>query len=294
MKNYALDTILIFVLSAIFAICTPGKLVAQEREMSRKDVLNALENGVVALRTIDRPEQAQQLLKTLREYAQLGNERTKKNRQSSEQRNLVPQRYRELSEEQIAEKTISVMRYAMESLIEAGKGRPAELMELAIHARELRLKRAQGQEAAEIMKRAPSRANETELLLYASKLLKEQRKPDKEVLVKEMGEWFQATMKRNREREQRRRNEASAHRSSEREKESNLEGSKRERETSREKGNENREREELSTQALLQQIERHQEAIQNLARQLERLAKSNEELHMKLNRSFERRERNDR
>ena len=131
--------------------------------MSRQDVLEALERGVVALRAIDRPDQAEQLLKTLREYANLVKDvpdRERKIRDGAQRDNPIPKRYRDMTEREIAERTIAVMKYGLEGLRDAGKEKPLDLLEHAVHARELRLKRAKGEEAAHIIETAPNRANE--------------------------------------------------------------------------------------------------------------------------------------
>ena len=268
----------------------PTALYAQERGMSRQDVLEALENGVVALRTIDRPDQAKQLLETLREYANLVKDRPDRARKEggdAQRENLIPERYREMTEEEIAKRTILVMRYGLEGLKDADREKAFELMEHAIHARELRLERARGEEAAKIMETAPNRANEIELLLFAAKLLDEQGKGEKAMVVKELGDWFHATWRRNRQREQDRKRVGKREGAQDRDRESSNE---REQERNR-KRKRDLERDSQSMERVVQEINRHQELINELGQQLRRLSAANEKLRRQLNRLQEKDER---
>ncbi len=168
----------------------PICVVAQQREMGREEVIAALERGVAALKTIDRPDQAEQLLNTLKEYRRLDRERQRATADAK----------RESPEREIGMQQVRQMLVAFEALKNAEKNEAAELLEHAIHARKLRLERAEGPDAREIIESAPSRENEIELLFMAADLLQESGKPDKAEVVRRLGEQFRETINRNRQR----------------------------------------------------------------------------------------------
>lgn len=225
--------------------------------MSRQDVLEGLERGVVALRAIDRAEDAEHLLEILRDYA---NERKDRDRERAQPK-------RELTEREVARQHLKFMRYAFEALRDAGKEDAADLMEHAIHARELRLEGADGPDAREVMKSAPKRGAEIELLLFAAKFLRESGKTERAQVVQELGERFQETWKRNREREQAR---------------------DRDRRQDRERSAAGERESRIAIEQLAEQAQEQQQAIRHLAEQLERLALSNERLQQELKRAIRR------
>ena len=78
--------------------------------------------------------------------------------------------------------------------------RAAKMVEHAMHARELRLKGRRDKEARRVYESAPNEANVIELLGWASKLLKEQRKREEAEFVGGVAERMHAAWKEHRER----------------------------------------------------------------------------------------------
>ena len=103
------------------------------------------------------------------------------------------------SERQAAQRQIEIMRYALHALAEAEKKDAADLLELAIHARELMLEGRRDEEAARIREGAPSRGAQIEILALAEKILKELGQEERAVAVGRLAE----EMKGREAREQR-------------------------------------------------------------------------------------------
>jgi hypothetical protein len=77
------------------------------------------------------------------------------------------------SERDVALRQIRIMRYALHALVEAEKRDGADLLERAIHSRELALEGRRDEEAVRIRQGAPSRGAQIELLMMAEKILRE-------------------------------------------------------------------------------------------------------------------------
>ncbi len=82
-------------------------------------------------------------------------------------------RSEENRERKEARRQIKIMRYAMEALVKGGRRDSAELLEHAIHAQELALEGRRDDEAMRIRETAPSLGARVELLVFASKFLRE-------------------------------------------------------------------------------------------------------------------------
>jgi len=91
------------------------------------------------------------------------------------------------------------MRYALHALAEADKKDATDLLERAIHSRELALEGRRDEEAARIREGAPSRGAQIELLMMAERILKELGQTERAVAVGRLAE----EMKGRRAREQR-------------------------------------------------------------------------------------------
>ncbi|MHC5115037.1 MAG: hypothetical protein ACYTGP_11495 [Planctomycetota bacterium] len=142
-------------------------------------------------------------------------------------------------ERERAHRALELMRTAMRALLEADRHDAAELMELAIHARELALEGARG-EARRVAERAPTRAQLIELLQFASELWAEFGHEGKAQAISE----FAAEMRRA------------------------WEGDRRER--PRRDGSEEARR----TRQLHQRLEKLQESLDRLQRELEELKRA--------------------
>jgi len=103
------------------------------------------------------------------------------------------------NEREVALRQIKIMRYALHALAEAEKKDAADLLERAIHSRELALEGRRDEEAMRIRQGAPSRGAQIEILAFAEKILKELGQTERAVAVGRLVE----EMKGRRAREQR-------------------------------------------------------------------------------------------
>jgi len=87
------------------------------------------------------------------------------------------------NEHEVALRQIKIMRYALHALAEAEKKDAADLLERAIHSRELTLEGRRDEEAVRIREGAPSRGAQIELLMMAEKILKELGQTERAVAV---------------------------------------------------------------------------------------------------------------
>jgi transposase len=161
-------------------------------------ILDGLERGMVALDELDRREE----LEMLRRIADGVRERMK--RGESGERERAGGREREIARHQI-----EVMKMAMPAILEAGRKDTAELLEHAIHARELALEGRRDPEATRIRESAPDLGVQVEILTLASKLWREYGNAYKAEAVGRLAEEFHAKLKRSRQaRPEREREEA--------------------------------------------------------------------------------------
>lgn len=100
------------------------------------------------------------------------------------------------SEREAAIHHIEVMRVALHALLEADRHEAAELLEHAIHARELTLENRRDEEAMQIRETAPGRGAQTELLLLASEIWQDFGHEQKAEMVADLAHRF---MRRDRD-----------------------------------------------------------------------------------------------
>lgn len=168
-------------------------VVAQEG-MSRKQVIQALEKGIVALQTIDRPKDARHLTNILQRY--LDPHAQSEGRNNQEQKREEDRR---TGEREIGQQHVEHMLMALEGLIAAEKMDAAESLEKAIRARRLRLEGADNKEAERFIAESPTRSQQIELLVYAAKFLKEQGKTDRADVVAKLAETLRRPNDRKRQ-----------------------------------------------------------------------------------------------
>ena len=92
------------------------------------------------------------------------------------------------SERDVVLRQIKIMRYALHALAEAEKKDAADLLERAIHSRELALEGRRDEEAMRIRQGAPSRGAQIEILMFAEKILKELGQTERAVAVGRLAE----------------------------------------------------------------------------------------------------------
>ena len=92
------------------------------------------------------------------------------------------------SERDVVLRQIKIMRYALHALAETEKKDAADLLERAIHSRELALEGRRDEEAMRIRQGAPSRGAQIEILMFAEKILKELGQTERAVAVGRLAE----------------------------------------------------------------------------------------------------------
>ena len=123
------------------------------------EILEGLEHGLVALEKLGRHKEHEILQRVANDV------RRERERQRRVQRNHP--------EREVAERQIEVLRLALAALREGGRPHVAELVELAIRAREVGLEGRRDEEARTIRRRSPNRAQTIELLMLAEELYRE-------------------------------------------------------------------------------------------------------------------------
>jgi hypothetical protein len=178
------------------------------READRElvEILEGLEHGMVALERIGKRDLHDML-------GEIADAVRAKRRALHGERDVIgigtaPGRSKEgdraQSEREAALHQLEVMRIAMHALLEAERGDAAELLERAIHSREVNLEGRRDEEARAIRERAPGLGEQTEILLHAADLWDEFGHEKKAALVRELGRQFQAKFRRSRAAEQER------------------------------------------------------------------------------------------
>ncbi len=133
---------------------------ARHKKEDTRAVLDGLERGIKALKAIGRNKEAEHLMEIAVGFRRELEQRSKHREHGEKERKA-------------ARKHLTVMGYALDGLVKAKKGDSAEMLERAMHARELRLEGRRDKEALHIYERSPSRGQVIELLMYGRKMLLE-------------------------------------------------------------------------------------------------------------------------
>ncbi len=157
------------------------------------NVLEGLEHGMGALRELGRHEELEALERVAHDV-----------RRELEGRRDRPQRERERAhrsenEREVARHQLEIMRMAMPALREGERRDAAELLEHAIHARELGLEGRRDDEARRIRESAPNRGQQAEILGLASRLWAEFGHEERAHAVGELAEQMRARVHRERD-----------------------------------------------------------------------------------------------
>lgn len=157
-------------------------------------VLEGLEHGMAALRELGKHEELRALEHVAHEV-----------RQELESKRDRPQRERqrehrsEGNEREMAMHQLEILRIAMHGLREGERRDAADLLERAIHVRELALEGVRNEKAQEARRRAPNRAQLSEILGLASRLWDEFGNEDKAHIVGELAEQMRQRNHRDRD-----------------------------------------------------------------------------------------------
>jgi hypothetical protein len=175
----------------------------QGAEEGKERIVQGLIQGIKALVELGHEETANHLEEIVREFRD-------GNREKPEKRESGVLRGREdvgdKSQKKNLEQELEVLRVAFTAFREAEKKDAAEMVEHAIHARELALEGRKDDEAIEIRESAPKAGQVAELLMWASKLWAEFGNEKKAKLVGNWGKEFAGRSKREkkkREKEER-------------------------------------------------------------------------------------------
>jgi hypothetical protein len=165
---------------------------AEEAEHLHK-ILEGLEHGMGALRELGRHEELEALERVAHDV-----------RQELQGRRDRPQRERQRAnrgenEREVAMHQLEILRMAMPALREGERRDAAELLEHAIHARELALEGRRDDEAQRIRESAPNRGQQAEILGLASRLWAEFGHEERAKAVGELAEQMRARLHRQRD-----------------------------------------------------------------------------------------------
>lgn len=175
----------------------------RERSPGREDLVELLVQAEGLYREFDMPDRAE---KVSRMTERLFAPREREGRRREGQRPRERPRRGERTERQVAQEQLEIMRMAMPALREAGRMDAADLLEHAIHARELGLEGRRDGEARHIRQTAPELAQQVEILALASRLWREFGNMDKAEAVGGLAErmWDRHQQRRERQTDRRR------------------------------------------------------------------------------------------
>ena len=148
---------------------------------------------MVALRELGRHEELEALERVahdVRQELQGRRDRPQRERQRA---------HRSANEREVAQHQLEIMRMAMPALREGERRDAAELLEHAIHARELALEGRRDDEAQHIRETAPNRGQLSEILGLASRLWSEFGHEERAGAVGELAEQMRARVRRERD-----------------------------------------------------------------------------------------------
>ena len=151
-----------------------------------REIMNGLEHGIAALRELGMNKEAERLHRIAAEVRERGERDT-----------------RRPTEREIGRRQLEVMRLAMPALREGERRDAADILEHAIHARELAMEGRDGPEAMEVRRGGPNRAQIAEILLLASRLWKDFGNEDKAHITGELGQQFARQERERRARDAR-------------------------------------------------------------------------------------------
>lgn len=174
------------ILVACFLWALPMQAEDEHKERELKKILDGLEHGMKALEKLGHHEELEML-------ERVANKVRKKLKAHREKEHCCEE------EREAALHQIEIMRTGMPALLEAGRKDTAELLEHAIHARELALKGRTDDEAMEIRESAPTLGQQVEILNYAASLWDKFGDREKAKIVGGLAEEMQAHHRRLKE-----------------------------------------------------------------------------------------------
>jgi hypothetical protein len=162
--------------------------VAEQDELL--EILEGLEHGMVALERLGRREE-------LRMLGRVADEVRAQRRAARKGRDVIGIGASQgRSEREVAMHQLEIMRTALPALREGERRDAAELLERAIHAREVNLEGRRDEEAHQIRERSPGIGDQAEILLLAAELWQKFGHEKKAEAVGDLGRQFQAKFRR--------------------------------------------------------------------------------------------------
>jgi hypothetical protein len=167
----------------------------RERAPKRAQLAEILALAAQLWREFDQAEKAATVGKLAEQMAARGrqqtrqrserpdDERTTVRRQQTRQRSERPN-----SERATVQRQIKIMRYALDALLERERKNEAELLERAMHARELALEGRRDERAMRIREQAPSPEAQIEILTFAVEILRETDRTERAVAVRRLAQ----------------------------------------------------------------------------------------------------------
>jgi hypothetical protein len=178
---------LLVLLIAHVALAAPAS--AQERSgRDYNELIEKLELGISALDDLGRGDAREQLQRIADELREERDRATAARRKGSGER--------ENGEIREVRRRLAVMRYAVDVLVETKRIDAAELVERAMHTRELAIAGERGAEAQRIREAAPNRAQLAEVLQYASRLHAERGQTERAKALSDLSKVYLGQWKR--------------------------------------------------------------------------------------------------
>jgi hypothetical protein len=191
----------------------PGEHAGQEQVEHLRELLHMLEQGIVALDELDRPD----MRDMLNEVAEDVRGTIERARREQREREVRRRGRGELTERQVVEHRLELFRLAFKALMEAEQPDMVGRVEHAIHSYELMLEGHRGPDAQEVRRTAPKLEEEIELLGHAAHLYEQFGMPERAAMILEQRDrlwpgWRVRGRERQREGEPDREREMARHR----------------------------------------------------------------------------------
>ncbi|HIM31010.1 MAG TPA: hypothetical protein EYG57_15865, partial [Planctomycetes bacterium] len=165
------------------------KSTRKQSDGNQKEILSGLKAGAASLRALGRIDQAKAIERVVAELQKKAAATEKHNRGDKNEREVV------LGQ-------IKVMRIAMQALLDADRKDLAGMIEHTIHAQELALEGVRNEKAAKVRETAPKLGQRVELMMFASRKLREAGKKEEAGAVGNLAEQLMVRLRAQQKRGQ--------------------------------------------------------------------------------------------
>ncbi len=163
------------------------KSTRKQSDGNQKEILSGLKAGAASLRALGRIDQAKAIERVVAELQKKAAATEKHNRGDKNEREVV------LGQ-------IKVMRIAMQALLDADRKDLAGMIEHTIHAQELALEGVRNEKAAKVRETAPKLGQRIELMMFASRKLREAGKKEEAGAVGNLAEQLMVRLRAQQKR----------------------------------------------------------------------------------------------